>query len=71
MLYFAAFKEHIGIYPPFHGDAKLQVALTPYLGEKGNLRFPLDEAIPYSLIESIVTLRLQQNPAKAAARPRR
>ncbi len=71
LVYFAAFKEHIGMYPPVHGDAKLQVALAPYAGEKGNLRFPLDEAIPYALIESIVTLRLQQNRAKAAAGRRR
>lgn len=49
-IYFAAFKKHIGIYPPVKGDKKLQEALVPYRGEKGNLRFPLETPIPYDLI---------------------
>ena len=49
-IYFAAFKKHIGIYPPVKGDSKLQKELLPYRGEKGNLKFPLDEPIPYELI---------------------
>lgn len=48
--YFAAFKKHIGIYPPVTGDKALQQALLPYRGEKGNLKFPLDQPIPYDLI---------------------
>ncbi len=47
LLYFAAFKKHIGFYPPVKGDAKLTKAVAPYAGEKGNLRFPLDQPIPY------------------------
>src|SRR5947208_10697794 len=43
LLYFAAFQHHIGLYPPVKGDAKLVKAAAPYAGEKGNLRFPLDE----------------------------
>ena len=42
-----------------------------YAGEKGNLRFPLDEPIPYALIARIVKLRVKQNLAKAAAPKRR
>ena len=49
-IYFAAFKKHIGIYPPVKGDSTLQKALLPYRGEKNNLKFPLDEPIPYDLI---------------------
>ena len=45
--------------------------VAPYAGEKGNLRFPLDEPIPYALITWIVKLRVKQNLAKAAARKRR
>jgi len=50
------------------GDAKLVKAVAPYAGEKGNLRFPLDEPIPYRLIVRIVKHRVKQNLAKAAAR---
>jgi uncharacterized protein YdhG (YjbR/CyaY superfamily) len=57
LIYFAAFKNHVGLYPPVKGDAALLKAVAPYAGEKGNLRFPLDQPIPYELIERIVKLR--------------
>jgi uncharacterized protein YdhG (YjbR/CyaY superfamily) len=66
LVYFAAFKKHIGLYPPVKGDARLEKAIARYAGEKGNLRFPLDQPIPYDLIARIVKLRVKQNLAKAA-----
>ncbi|SRR5260370_1078348 len=71
LVYFAAFKKHIGFYPPVRDDAGLEKALAPYAGEKGNLRFPLDQPIPYGLIERIVRLRVKQNLAKAAAKSKK
>jgi uncharacterized protein YdhG (YjbR/CyaY superfamily) len=68
LVYFAAFKNHIGLYPPIKTDAALAKAIAKYAGEKGNLRFPLDEPIPYALIKRIVTLRVKQNAAEAAAK---
>ena len=68
LIYFAAFQHHIGLYPPVKGDPKLVKAAGPYAGEKGNLRFPLDEPIPYDLIERIVKYRVGQNLAKAATK---
>ena len=65
LVHFAAFKTHIGLYPPIRGDAGLEKAISPYAGEKGNLRFPLDRPIPYDLIGRIVKLRVKQNLAKA------
>ena len=61
LVYFAAFKNHIGLFPPVRGDARIEKALKPYAGEKGNLRFPFDEPMPYALIERIVKLRVKQN----------
>jgi uncharacterized protein YdhG (YjbR/CyaY superfamily) len=66
VVYFAAFKRHIGLYPPVRGDAALEQAVAPYAGEKGNLRFPLDQPMPYELITRVAALRLQQNLDKAA-----
>lgn len=48
--YFAAFKKHIGIYPPVTKDPALIEELAPYRGEKGNLSFPLGEPLPIELI---------------------
>ena len=64
LVHYAAFKKHIGLYPPVSGDAELEAALAPYAGEKGNLRFPLDQPIPYDLIARIVKHKLKQNAAK-------
>jgi uncharacterized protein YdhG (YjbR/CyaY superfamily) len=71
VVYFAAFKHHIGLYPPTRGDAAIEEAAAPYAGEKGNLRFPLDQPIPYELIERIVRLRVAQNREKAGRPIRR
>ena len=71
LVYFAAFKNHIGLYPPVSGDAKLEKALLPYAGPKGNLKFPLDQAIPYALIKRVVLLRVKQASPHAAARRRK
>lgn len=68
LVYFAAFKQHIGLYPPVRGDAQLEKAIAPYAGPKGNLQFPLDEPMPYALIERIAKLRVKQNGEKAAAK---
>src|SRR5436190_11104183 len=68
LAYFAAWKNHIGLYPPISGDQALEKAVARYAGQKDNLQFPLDEPIPYDLIERIVKLRVKQGSAKAAAK---
>lgn len=65
LVYFAAFKKHIGFYPPVRGDASLEKAVSRYAGEKGNLRFPLDQPIPFDLIKRITKLRVKQSRATA------
>ena len=68
LVYFAAFKKHIGLFPPVSGDARLEKSLARYAGPKGNLQFPLDEPIPYALIGRIVRLRVKQDAARAASK---
>lgn len=68
LFYFAAFKKHIGIYPPVRGDAALLEALARYRGEKGNLSFPLAEAMPYELIRRVARQRVKENAAHSLAR---
>jgi uncharacterized protein YdhG (YjbR/CyaY superfamily) len=57
MLHFGAFKGHIGVYPPVR-EPELAERAAPYRGEKGNLRLPLDQPIPYALIADIVKARV-------------
>jgi uncharacterized protein YdhG (YjbR/CyaY superfamily) len=71
LVYFAGFKNHIGMFPPVRGDARLLAALARYQGPKGNLRFPLTEPMPVSLITRIAKRRVKQDREKAAARTQR
>ena len=59
--YFAAFKQHIGIYPPLHAGTELDEALLPYRGPKGNLKFPLMQPMPYALIERVAAALAEQS----------
>jgi uncharacterized protein YdhG (YjbR/CyaY superfamily) len=68
LIYFAGFKNHIGVFPPVRGDAKLMKDLAPYRGPKGNLKFPLDEPMPYDLIRRIVMSRLKEREEKVGAK---
>ena len=68
LVHFAAFKHHIGLYPPAKGDKQIEKEAAIYAGPKGNLRFPLDEPIPYALIRKIVKMRVKQNQERARAR---
>lgn len=71
LIFYAPFKAHIGIFPPVKGDAALEADLKPYRGPKGNLRFPLDEKMPYALLGRVVKARIADQRARAAARARR
>jgi uncharacterized protein YdhG (YjbR/CyaY superfamily) len=71
LIHFAAFKNHIGLYPPVKGDEKLNAEISPYRGEKGNLIFPLDEPIPYDLIRRIVKFRVKEQLERAESRRRK
>ena len=68
LVYFAAFKNHIGMFPPVRGDERLSAALARYRGPKGNLRFPLDEPMPLALITRIAKLRVKQDREKASGK---
>ncbi len=58
LVYFGAFKKHVGLFPPVRGDEKLRRAAAPFGGPRGNLKFPLEKPIPYDLIRRIVKARV-------------
>ena|SRR5258708_27755091 len=70
LVYFAAFKKHIGFFPPVR-DEKVRREASIYAGEKGNLQFPLDKPIPYALISRIVRARVKDNREAHAAKKKR
>ena len=71
LVHFAAFKNHIGLYPTPSGTERFRKELSSYETGKGSIRFPLDKPIPYDLIAKIVKFRVRENLEKAAARRRK
>jgi uncharacterized protein YdhG (YjbR/CyaY superfamily) len=69
-IYCAAFKRHIGIYPPLRTDMRLQAALKPFANAKGNLAFPLDEPLPLPLIARLAKALASQQ-TRSDAEPKR
>src|ERR1700752_522693 len=68
LIYFAAYKKHIGLYPAPRGVEKFKKELSAYEEGKGTLRFPLDKPIPFGLIKRIVKFRVKENLETAKAR---
>ena len=68
LMHCAAFKKHIGFYPGPSGIEKFKDELSVYDGAKGSVQFPLDKAIPFSLISRIVKFRVNENLKKAEAK---
>jgi uncharacterized protein YdhG (YjbR/CyaY superfamily) len=70
-IYCAAFKKHIGVYPPVRDDTKLRVTLKPYANAKGNLSFPLDEPMPLALIARVAKALAKQYAQGSTTQPKR
>jgi uncharacterized protein YdhG (YjbR/CyaY superfamily) len=61
LVYFAAFKNHIGFYATPSGHSEFRNELSKYKQGKGSVQFPLDRPIPYNLIKKIVEFKVKQN----------
>jgi len=68
LVYFAAYKKHIGLYPAPRGSEEFKKELSVYEGGKGTVRFPFDKPIPFDLIRRIVKFRIKENLERAKAK---
>ncbi len=64
LVYFGAYKSHIGFYPTGRGINAFQKELSAYEGSKGTVRFPIDKPLPLGLISKIVKFRVNENLEK-------
>jgi len=65
LVHFAAFKNHIGLYPTPSGTQAFKRELSIYQGAKGSIKFPIDKPLPLKLISKIVKFRVAENLKKA------
>jgi uncharacterized protein YdhG (YjbR/CyaY superfamily) len=61
IVWFAAFKSHIGFYPGAAAIAAFKKELAGYKTAKGSVQFPFDEPLPLGLVARIVEFRLSQS----------
>jgi uncharacterized protein YdhG (YjbR/CyaY superfamily) len=64
LVYFAAFKNHIGFYPIPSGIETFKKELSVYKSGKGSVHFPLDKPLPITLIKKIIKFRVKENLEK-------
>jgi uncharacterized protein YdhG (YjbR/CyaY superfamily) len=67
LVWYAAFKNHVGFYPRVSAIAAFKTELAPYKTSKGAIRFPISEPIPISLVKKIVKFRIKENTTSKAA----
>lgn len=60
LVFFAAFKNHIGYFPTPSAIEAFKGDLSPYETSKGTIRFPLDKPIPYELVKKIAKFRVTE-----------
>lgn len=65
LVYFAAFKNHIGFYAMPSGHEKFKKELSGYKQGKGSVQFPLGIPVPFDLIARIVEFRVYENALKS------
>ena len=64
LVYFAAFKNHIGFYATPAGNSEFTKELSQYKQGKGSVQFPLNQPIPYDLIARMVAFKVKENEKK-------
>ncbi|MCM4152526.1 hypothetical protein DHD05_13065 [Arenibacter sp. N53] len=65
LVYFAAYKNHIGFYATPTGHKEFEKDLASFKQGKGSVQFPLDKPLPLPLIAKIVKFRMKENQTKA------
>jgi len=71
LVHFGGFEKHIGFYPTPTGIEKFKDELSGYETSKGTVQFPLEDPMPYDLIDTIVKFRVQENLEKAEAKKKK
>ena len=68
LVYFAAYKNHIGLYPTSSGVSVFTKYLKAYKTSIGAIQFPIDKPLPVQLIKKIVKFRMLEDKERAIAK---
>jgi uncharacterized protein YdhG (YjbR/CyaY superfamily) len=67
LVHFAAFRDHLSFFPTASGVEKFQKELSSFKLSKGTIQLPLNEPVPYDLVERIVRFRAEETRKKKKA----
>lgn len=68
LVYFAAYKNHIGFYPTGQGIAAFQKEISGFKNSKGAVQFELNKKLPFDLIKKMLLYRVQQDELKSKSK---
>jgi len=68
LIHFAAFKNHIGLYPTPSGMEAFKEEIVKYKSAKGSIQLPIDQPMPLELISRIVKFRVAENLKKVKSK---
>jgi uncharacterized protein YdhG (YjbR/CyaY superfamily) len=71
LIWYAAWKEHISLYPTNPAMEASIKGLSAYVASKGTIKFPIDEPVPYGLITKIVKFKLNEKGKKKTEKAKR
>ena len=68
LVYFAAWKNHMGFYPTSSGIKAFRKDLSTFMVSKGTVQFPLDKPLPKGLVTKIVKFKVKENLEKTRSK---
>ena len=68
LVWYAAFKNHIGFYPRPSGLEAFKKEIAIYKSTKGAVQFPMDQPLPLPLVTKIVKYRVKENKEEAVTK---
>ena len=71
LVYYAAYERHIGFYPTSSPIKVFKKELESYKTSKGAIQFPIEKAIPKTLVKKIVKFRVKENLEKAGSKAKK
>jgi uncharacterized protein YdhG (YjbR/CyaY superfamily) len=61
LIYFAGFKNHIGLYATPSAHSEFIDELSGYKHGKGSVQFPMNQPVPFDLIRKMVKFKVKEN----------
>ena len=65
IIHIAAWKQHLGLYPVYRGDAAFEALVGPYRDKTDSVKFFYKQDIPFPVIEAIVRGQLARGEQKS------